>query len=97
MHALFGGLLSERARGGRMLGVPHRRHDGIRRRHVMPTRRVISSAWPGPPAPTHARQKLSKKQVQKLCKKAKKSKKQCKKGDAKDNCKFSKKEGCVPK
>ena len=63
----------------------------------VPTRRVISSAWPGPPAPTHARQKLSKKQVQKLCKKAKKSKKQCKKGDAKDNCKFSKKKGCVPK
>ena len=63
----------------------------------VPTHRVISSAWPGPPAPTHARQKLSKKQVKKICKKAKKSKKQCKKGDAKDNCKFSKKEGCVPK
>ena len=39
--------------------------------------------------------KLSKKQVRKLCKKAK-SKKACKKGDAKKHCTYSKKKGCTP-
>ena len=39
--------------------------------------------------------KLSKKQV-KLCKKAQKSKKKCKKGDAKKNCKFSRRRAAPP-
>ena len=65
----------------------------------VPTRCMVSSTSSAPPTPTltRARQKLSKKQVKKLCKTAKKSKKKCKKGDAKNNCKFSKKKGCVPK